>query len=50
MNYLLTLGLILFSSGTGALIVSLVHLARTQALRGAPESESETRNTEAGRQ
>ncbi|MGD0267602.1 MAG: hypothetical protein ABSB14_00955 [Candidatus Sulfotelmatobacter sp.] len=48
MNYLLVLGLAVFSSASGALLVALLHLSRSDASRtpshpeanGAPQSGS----------
>jgi len=43
-NYLLALGIALFSSASGALLVTILHMARTESLRG-PETPETTSNS-----
>jgi hypothetical protein len=40
MSYLLVLGLALFSSASGALLVTLLHMARRGLLRSSPPPET----------
>jgi hypothetical protein len=40
MSYLLVLGLALFSSASGALLVALLHMARRELLRSSPQPEA----------
>lgn len=50
MNYLLLLGLALFSSAGGALLVTLLHMTRSERLRTPSPSEAGSSSEKVSRQ
>ncbi len=48
MNYLLALGIALFSSASGALLVTALHLTRRDPLRSSPPPETNSNSAREG--
>ena len=46
MNYLLFVGLVLFSSASGALLVTLLHMTRREPLRSLPPPETNSNSAQ----